>query len=98
MTKSNPKVGDYRQALIEEVKSLPEEILPKVYELIRLINDKCLKVSQIVQQAYKITQNRKDWSQQQHIDELLKVAKQIRQEATKKGVAIDKESEVAIGS
>jgi hypothetical protein len=98
MPKLNSDTRGYRQAIIEEVKSLPEELLPKVYELIKLINDKRFKVSRIVQQAHKITQERKDWTRQQHIDELLKVAKRIRQEAISKGVAIDKESEAAIES
>lgn len=98
MSKSSSNVKDYRQEIEKELKSLPEELLPKIYELIRLMSDKRLKVSQIVQQAHKIAQNRKDWSRQQQIDELLKVAEQIRQEAISKGVAINKESEAAIES
>lgn len=87
---------DYRKKIIKEIEALPEDVLPEVYKLIRLLGERRSIALEILQKAQKLADERKDWSRQQHIDQLLQVATEIRQEAIGKGVAIEKEEEAAI--
>ena len=86
---------DYRDKLVEEIRSMPDEILPQVLVLIQQLNRK-EKVAQIVRRAERLAAQRKHWTREQHVDCLLKVMGEIQQEAIAKGVAIDDEREAAI--
>ena len=86
---------DYRDKLVEEIRSMPDEILPQVLVLIRQLNRK-REVAQIVRQAERLAVQRKHWTREQHIDYLFKVIGEMQQEAIEKGVAIDDEREAAI--
>lgn len=86
---------DYRKKLVEEIRSMPDEILPQVLILIQQLNREG-KVAQIVGKAEQLAAQRKSWPREQHIDHLLKVMGEIQREAIEKGVAIDDEREAAI--
>ncbi|MCD6336157.1 MAG: hypothetical protein J7M27_12675 [Candidatus Latescibacteria bacterium] len=90
-----PFIVDYRDKLAEEIRSMPDEILPQVLSLIRQLNRK-RKVAQIVRQAERLAVQRKHWTREQRIDHLFKVIEEMQQEAMEKGVAIDDEREAAI--
>ena len=90
-----PFTVDYRDKLVEEIRSMPDEILPQVLVLIQQLNRKG-KVAQIVRKAEQLAAQRKHWTREQHIDHLLKVMEEIQREAVEKGVAIDDEREAAI--
>lgn len=87
---------NYRNKIIQEIKFLPEEVLPKVFKLVHSFNDREAKVSEIVQKALVLSEERKSWSRDRHWTRFLDVAEEIRQEAIGKGVAIENEEEAAI--
>ena len=86
---------DYRKKLVEEIRSMPDEILPQVLILIQQLNREG-KVAQIVRKAERLAAQRKSWTREQHIDHLLRAMREIQGEAIEKGVAIDDEREAAI--
>ena len=90
-----PSTMEYREKLVEEIRSMPDEILPQVLILIQQLNQKG-EIDQIVRKAERLAAQRKSWSREQHIDHLLEVIEGIQQEAVEKGVAIDDEREAAI--
>jgi hypothetical protein len=96
MSKTSSAI-DYRKKIIKEIETLPEDVLPEVYKLIHLLGERKSAALEISQKAQKLADERKDWTRQQHIDRLLQIAAQIRQEAIEKGVAIEREEEAAVG-
>jgi hypothetical protein len=84
---------DIRQALIKEVEALPDDVLPKVYKLVKLVSDRQVEVAEVIRRAQRIAEGRKDWSREQHLARLLEVADELRQEALQKGIGVDDERE-----
>jgi hypothetical protein len=52
----------------------------------------------VLARAEAIAAERKAWTREQHIQRLLEVAEELRQEAIAKGVAIDRDEEAALES
>ncbi len=89
---------DYRQAIIKEIDTLPVELLPQIHRLFYDFREHKLSVQQVLARAETIAAERKTWTHAQHVERLLEVADELRQEAIAKGVAIDRDEEAAIGS
>ena len=86
---------DIRKALIKEVEALPDDALPKVYKLVKLVSDRQVEVAEVIRRAQRIAEERRDWNRDQHLSRLIEVAEELRREAVQKGVGIDDEREVS---
>jgi tRNA A37 N6-isopentenylltransferase MiaA len=89
---------DYKQAIIREIDTLPAELLPQIHRLLHDFQEQKLSVYQVLARADAIAAERKTWTRQQHIQRLLEIAEELRQEAIAKGVAIDRDEEAALES
>jgi len=89
---------DYKQAIIQEIDTLPDELLPQIHRLFRDFHAQRLSVQHVLARAEAIANERKAWTRAQHFQRLLEVAEELRQEAISKGVAIDRDEEAAFES
>lgn len=93
---SAAEAKDIRQALVKEVEALPDEVLPKVYKLIKLFSNRRVEVAEVIRRAQQIAGERREWSREQHLTRLLEVAEELRQEALRKGTGIEDEREACV--
>jgi hypothetical protein len=70
-------------------------MLPQIHHLLFDFREQKLSIQQVLVRAEKIAAERKTWTRTQHVERLLEVADELRQEAIAKGVAIDRDEEVA---
>jgi len=89
---------NYKQAIIQEIDSIPVEFLPQIHRLLHDFQEQRLSVQEVLARAEAIAAERKTWTREQHIERLLEVAEELRQEAIAKGVAIDRDEEAAFES
>jgi hypothetical protein len=89
---------DYKQAILQEINALPAELLPPIHRLLNDFRKQSLSVQHVLARAEAIAAERKAWTREQHIQRLLEVAEELRQEAIAKGVAIDRDEEAAFES
>jgi len=89
---------DYKQAIMQEIATLPNELLPQIHRLFRDFHEQRLSVQNVLARAEAIANDRKAWTREQHIQRLLEVAEELRQEAMAKGVAIERDEEAALKS
>ncbi len=89
---------DYKHAIIQEIDTLPDELLPQIHRLFRDFYEQRFSVQHVLARAEAIANERKAWTREQHIQRLLEVAEELRQEAISKGVAIDRDEEAAFES
>ncbi len=89
---------DYKQAIMQEIDTLPSELLPQIHRLLNDFRKQRLSVQHVLARAEAIAAERKAWTREQHIQRLLEVAKELREEAITKGVAIDRDEEAAFES
>ena len=83
---------NYKQAIIQEIDKLPPELLPQIHRLLHAFREQKLSVQQVLARADAIAAERKNWTREQHVQRLLKVADELRQEAMAKGAGIDPEA------
>jgi len=89
---------DYKQAIIHEIDTLPDELLPQIHRLFRDFHEQRFSVQHVLARAEAIANERKAWTREQHFQRLLEVADELRQEAIAKGVALDRDEEAAFES
>ena len=89
---------DYKQAILQEIDTLPSELLPQIHRLFNDFRKQRLSVHHVLARAEAIAAERKAWTREQHVHRLLEVAEELRQEAIAKGVAIDRDEEAALES
>jgi hypothetical protein len=89
---------DNKQAILQEINTLPAELLPQIHRLLHDLREQKFSVQQVLDRADAIAAERKHWTREQHVQRLLEVADELRQEAIAKGVAIDRDEEAALES
>ena len=89
---------DYKQAIIQEIEQLPAQMLPQIHRLLHDFREQKLSVQQVLARADALAAERKAWTREQHVERLLEVAEELRQEAIAKGVAIDRDEDAAFES
>jgi hypothetical protein len=67
----------------------------QIHRLLHDFREQKLSVQQVLARADAIAAERKAWTREQHVERLLKVAEELRQEAIAKGVAIDHDKDAA---
>ena len=86
---------DYRQAIIQEIDTIPVELLPQIHRLFHDFREQKLSVQHVLARADEIAAKRKAWTREQHVQRLLEIAEELRREAVAHGVAIDRDEEAA---